>query len=73
MHFIKLFLAEMDVSAVKETVIITKEETQCGIGGLVAGKDMYQVTILPDMAENIRSKLIDLEVSMLQCKCIPLN
>ena len=40
MHFIKPFLAEMDVSVVKETDIIIKEETRCGIGGLVVVKDM---------------------------------
>jgi 3-dehydroquinate dehydratase len=68
MHFIKLFLAEMDVFAVKEIVITTKEETQCGTGGLVAVKDMYQVPTITDMAEKIRSKLIDLEVNLLQCK-----
>ena len=53
MHFIKPCLAETDVSAVKETDIIIKEETQCGIGGPGEVKGMHQATTLADTEEKI--------------------
>ena len=53
MHFIKPCLAETDASAVKETDIIIKEETQCGIGGPGVVKGIRQAPTLADMEEKI--------------------